>query len=202
MALYFYPPSVEELIAALHKLPGVGPKTAQRLAMHLLHARPEDAEGLAQAILQARERVHRCRICGNLTDDECCPVCTDDERDQTTICVVEQPGDCIVVEKTGQYHGLYHVLHGALSPMEGIGPGDLNIAGLMQRLQGGNVQEVIMATNTGVEGEATALYLARQIKPLGNIRVSRLAYGVAVGGDLEYTDEATLGRALQGRLSI
>ena len=115
--------------------------------------------------------------------------------------MVEQPGDCIVVEKTGQYQGLYHVLHGALSPMEGIGPNDLNMASLMQRLQNGNVQEVIMATNTGVEGEATALYLARQIKPL-NIKVSRLAYGVAVGGDLEYTDEATLGRALQGRLSI
>lgn len=201
MALYFYPPSVEELIAALHKLPGVGPKTAQRLAMHLLHTRPEDAQGLAQAILQARERVHRCRICGNLTDEECCPVCLDESRDAATICVVEQPGDCIVVEKTGQYHGLYHVLHGALSPMEGVGPGDLNIDALMRRLQSGGVQEVIMATNTGVEGEATALYLARQIKPL-NIRVSRLAYGVAVGGDLEYTDEATLGRALQGRLSI
>lgn len=201
MALYFYPPSVEELIAALHKLPGVGPKTAQRLAMHLLHTRPEDAQGLAQAILQARERVHRCRICGNLTDEECCPVCLDESRDTATICVVEQPGDCIVVEKTGQYHGLYHVLHGALSPMEGVGPGDLNIDALMRRLQSGGVQEVIMATNTGVEGEATALYLARQIKPL-NIRVSRLAYGVAVGGDLEYTDEATLGRALQGRLSI
>ena len=201
MALYFYPPSVEELIAALTKLPGVGPKTAQRLAMHLLHAREEDAAGLAEAILQARERVRRSHICGNLTDEETCPVCQDEQRDTTTICVVEQPGDCIVVEKTGQYQGLYHVLHGALSPMEGIGPNDLNMASLMQRLQNGNVQEVIMATNTGVEGEATALYLARQIKPL-NIKVSRLAYGVAVGGDLEYTDEATLGRALQGRLSI
>lgn len=201
MALYFYPPSVEALIAALTKLPGVGPKTAQRLAMYLLHTRAEDARGLAQAILQAREKVRRCQTCGNLTDDELCPVCRDEQRDQTTICVVEQPGDCIVVEKTGQYHGLYHVLHGALSPIEGVGPDDLNIASLLQRLQTGLVQEVIMATNTGVEGEATALYLARQIKPL-NIKVSRLAYGVAVGGDLEYTDEATLSRALQGRLSL
>ncbi len=203
MAMYYYPPSVEELIGYLTKLPGVGPKTAQRLAMHLLQTREADAAGLAQAILETRSRVRRCRICGNLTDEECCPVCLDDERDISKICVVEQPGDCIVVEKTGQYHGLYHVLHGALSPMEGIGPADLNMESLLQRLRdpASQVDEVIMATNTGVEGEATALYLARQIKPL-NIRVSRLAYGVAVGGDLEYTDEATLGRALQGRLEL
>lgn len=201
--MYYYPPSVEELIGYLTKLPGVGPKTAQRLAMHLLQTREADAAGLAQAILTTRSRVRRCRICGNLTDEECCPVCLDEERDTSKICVVEQPGDCIVVEKTGQYHGLYHVLHGALSPMEGIGPGDLNMESLLKRLREpeSSVEEVIMATNTGVEGEATALYLAKQIKPL-NIRVSRLAYGVAVGGDLEYTDEATLGRALQGRLEL
>lgn len=201
--MYYYPPSVEELIGYLTKLPGVGPKTAQRLAMHLLQTREADAAGLAQAILTTRSRVRRCRICGNLTDEECCPVCLDEERDTSKICVVEQPGDCIVVEKTGQYHGLYHVLHGALSPMEGIGPGDLNMESLLKRLREPEspVKEVIMATNTGVEGEATALYLAKQIKPL-HIRVSRLAYGVAVGGDLEYTDEATLGRALQGRLEL
>lgn len=201
--MYYYPPSVEELIGYLTKLPGVGPKTAQRLAMHLLQTREADAAGLAQAILTTRSRVRRCRICGNLTDEECCPVCLDEERDTSKICVVEQPGDCIVVEKTGQYHGLYHVLHGALSPMEGIGPGDLNMESLLKRLREPEslVEEVIMATNTGVEGEATALYLAKQIKPL-HIRVSRLAYGVAVGGDLEYTDEATLGRALQGRLEL
>ncbi len=171
--------------------------------MHLLQTREEDALGLAQAIEQARSKVRRCRVCGNLTDEEYCPVCQDSTRDAKLLCVVEQPGDCIVVEKTGQFRGLYHVLHGALSPMEGIGPDDLNIASLLQRLQDSNsqVQEVIMACNTGVEGEATALYLARQIKPL-NIKVSRLAYGVAVGGDLEYTDEATLSRALQGRLSL
>ena len=203
MATYYYPPSVQQLIEALTKLPGVGPKTGKRLAMHLLQTREEDAMGLAQAIEQARSKVRRCRVCGNLTDEEYCPVCQDSTRDAKLLCVVEQPGDCIVVEKTGQFRGLYHVLHGALSPMEGIGPDDLNIASLLQRLQDSNsqVQEVIMACNTGVEGEATALYLARQIKPL-NIKVSRLAYGVAVGGDLEYTDEATLSRALQGRLSL
>ena len=203
MATYYYPPSVQQLIEALTKLPGVGPKTGRRLAMHLLQTREEDALGLAQAIEQARSKVRRCRVCGNLTDEEYCPVCQDSTRDAKLLCVVEQPGDCIVVEKTGQFRGLYHVLHGALSPMEGIGPDDLNIASLLQRLQDSNsqVQEVIMACNTGVEGEATALYLARQIKPL-NIKVSRLAYGVAVGGDLEYTDEATLSRALQGRLSL
>lgn len=201
MAMYFYPPSVEALIDYLTRLPGVGPKTAQRLALHLLNTRETDALGLAQAIAEARQKVKRCRICGNLTDDELCPVCTDDSRDESVICVVEQPGDCIVVERTNQFHGRYHVLHGALSPMEGIGPNELNISSLLKRLSGSAVTEVIMATNTGVEGEATALYLARQIKPMG-IKVSRLAYGVAVGGDLEYTDEVTLGRALSGRLDI
>lgn len=201
MVMYFYPPSIEELISYLTRLPGVGPKTAQRLALHLLNTREADALGLAQAISEARRKVKRCRVCGNLTDDDCCPVCLDDTRDNTTLCVVEQPGDCIVIERTNQFHGRYHVLHGSLSPMEGIGPADLNIESLLKRLQGSDIKEVIMATNTGVEGEATALYLARQIKPLG-ISVSRLAYGVAVGGDLEYTDEVTLGRALQGRLNI
>ena len=201
MVMYFYPPSIEELISYLTRLPGVGPKTAQRLALHLLNTREADALGLAQAISEARRKVKRCRVCGNLTDDDCCPVCLDDTRDNTTLCVVEQPGDCIVIERTNQFHGRYHVLHGSLSPMEGIGPADLNIESLLKRLQGSDIKEVIMATNTGVEGEATALYLARQIKPLG-IKVSRLAYGVAVGGDLEYTDEVTLGRALQGRLNI
>lgn len=201
MSMYFYPPSVEELISYLNKLPGVGPKTAQRLALHLLNTREADAVGLARAIEATREKVRRCAVCGNLTDDEVCPVCSDDQRDGSVICVVEHPGDCIAMERTGQFHGLYHVLHGALSPMEGIGPAELNMDSLMQRLRGGNIREVVMATNTGVEGEATALYLARLIKPLG-IRVSRLAYGVSVGGDLEYTDEVTLGRALAGRSDI
>jgi recombination protein RecR len=201
MGMYLYPPSVERLIAMLAKLPGVGPKTAQRLAMHLLNTKEADALGLASAIAAARANVKRCKICGNLTDDEVCPVCSDPGRQQNSICVVEQPGDAIVMEKTGEYKGLYHVLHGALSPMEGIGPKELNIDSLLRRLKDGNVSEVIMATNTSVEGEATAMYLARLIKPLG-ITVSRLAHGVPVGGDLEYTDEATLVRAFVGRQTL
>ncbi len=201
MATYMYPPSMERLIAMLTKLPGVGPKTAQRLAMHLLNTREADALGLSAAIAEARATVKRCKICGNLSDEELCPVCTDPKRQQNSICVVEQPGDAIVIERTGEFHGLYHVLHGALSPMEGIGPQELNISSLLQRLKSGEVDEVIMATNTGVEGEATAMYLARLIKPLG-VKVSHLAHGVPVGGDLEYTDEATLVRAFVGRQEL
>ena len=201
MGMYMYPPSVRRLIETLSRLPGVGPKTAQRLAFHLLNAKEADAVGLANAIVNAREKVKRCKICGNLTDDEVCSVCKDSGRQQTTICVVEQPGDAIVMEKTGEYRGLYHILHGALSPMEGIGPKELNIDSLMKRLADGKVHEVVMATNTSVEGEATAMYLARLIKPLG-ITVSRLAHGVPVGNDLEYTDEATLARALIGRKEL
>lgn len=201
MGMYMYPPSIQRLVDTLSRLPGVGPKTAQRLAFHLLNAREADAVGLSRAIVEAREKVKRCKICGNLTDDEVCSVCKDGSRVQSTICVVEQPGDSIVMEKTGEYRGLYHVLHGALSPMEGIGPKELNIQPLMNRLQDGTVEEVVMATNTSVEGEATAMYLARLIKPLG-IRVSRLAHGVPVGNDLEYTDEATLARALIGRKEL
>ncbi len=199
--MYMYPPSIQRLVDSLAKLPGVGPKTAQRLAFHLLNAREADALGLSRAIVEAREKVKRCKICGNLTDDEICSVCKDDRRVQSTICVVEQPGDSIVMEKTGEYRGLYHVLHGALSPMEGIGPRELNIQPLLDRLRDGVVEEVVMATNTSVEGEATAMYLARLIKPLG-IRVSRLAHGVPVGNDLEYTDEATLARAFIGRKEL
>lgn len=199
--MYMYPPSIQRLVDSLAKLPGVGPKTAQRLAFHLLNTGEADAVGLSRAIVEAREKVKRCKICGNLTDDEICSVCKDDRRVQSTICVVEQPGDSIVMEKTGEYRGLYHVLHGALSPMEGIGPRELNIQSLLDRLQDGSVEEVVMATNTSVEGEATAMYLARLIKPLG-IRVSRLAHGVPVGNDLEYTDEATLARAFIGRKEL
>ncbi len=198
MGMYLYPLSVRRLIDALSRLPGVGPKTAQRLAFFLLNTREADAVGLSQAILEAREKVKRCKICGNLTDEELCPVCKDPGRRRDLICVVEQPGDSIVMEKTGEYRGLYHVLHGALSPMEGIGPKELNIQSLLKRLESGEVKEVVMATNTSVEGEATAMYLARLIKPLG-VRVSRLAHGLPVGNDLEYTDEATLARALLGR---
>ena len=201
MGMYMYPPSIQRLIETLSRLPGVGPKTAQRLAFHLLNTKEADALGLSQAIVDAREKVKRCKICGNLTDDETCSVCKDANRVQNTICVVEQPGDSIVMEKTGEYRGLYHVLHGALSPMEGIGPKELNIDALLKRLESGKVQEVVMATNTSVEGEATAMYLARLIKPMG-IKVSRLAHGVPVGNDLEYTDEATLTRAFIGRKEL
>jgi len=201
MAVYFYPPSMENLIQQLMKLPGVGPKTAQRLAFHLLHAPEGDAMGLAYAIQEARETIRRCKICGNLSDEEICPVCHDPGRDRTVLCVVEQPKDVLVMEKTREFRGLYHVLHGAISPMEGIGPKELTIDLLMNRLKAGSIQEVIMTTNPNVEGEATAHYLARQIKPL-NIKVTRIAHGVPVGGDLEYADEATLARALSGRKEI
>ncbi len=201
MTAYFYPPSMENLIQHLMKLPGVGPKTAQRLAFHLLHAPESDAMGLAFAIQEARETIRRCQICGNLSDEDICPVCRDPGRDRTVLCVVEQPKDVLVMEKTREFRGLYHVLHGAISPMEGIGPKELTIELLMNRLRAGGIQEVIMTTNPNVEGDATAHYLARQIKPL-NIKVTRIAHGVPVGGDLEYADEATLAQALSGRKEI
>lgn len=201
MGIYMYPPSIRRLIDALSRLPGIGPKNAQRLAFHLLNTKEAEATELSRAIIDARAKVKRCQICGNLTDETTCSVCRDSSRSRNTICVVEQPGDAIVMEKTGEYRGLYHVLHGALSPMEGIGPNELNIKPLLERLKDGSVKEVVMATNTGVEGEATAMYLARLIKPL-NIKVSRLAHGMPVGNDLEYTDEATLARALIGRKEL
>ncbi len=201
MGVYFYPPSVENLIMQLGKLPGVGPKTAQRLAFHLLNAPEEDALGLAEAIGDAREKVRRCAVCGNLSDTEVCPLCRDQSRDRSLLCVVEQPKDVMTLEKTREYRGLYHVLHGAISPMAGVGPKDLTIDLLMKRLAGGEIKEVIMTTNPNVEGEATALYLARQIKPY-HIKVTRIARGVPVGGDLEYADEATLARALAGRKEL
>ena len=201
MAFYFYPPSMENLIQHLTTLPGVGPKTAQRLAFHLLHAGERDAIGLAEAIVNARETIRTCSICGNLSDEDVCPVCRDASRDRSVICVVEQPKDVLVMEKTREYRGLYHVLHGAISPMAGIGPKELTIDLLMKRLEAGGVHEVIMTTNPNVEGEATAHYLARQIKPL-HIKVTRIAHGVPVGGDLEYADEATLAQALSGRKEL
>ena len=201
MAFYYFPKSMEKLISYLMKLPGVGPKTAQRLAFHLLYAPESDALGLAEAIKEARAKVKRCQNCSNLTDEAYCPICIDATRDAKSICVVEQPGDVIVMEKTGEYKGLYHVLHGSLSPLEGRGPKELTVDLLMKRLAEGGVSEVIMATNTGVEGEATAMYLARLIKPLG-IKTTRLAHGVPVGGDLEYTDELTLARAFVGRKDL
>ena len=198
---YFYPQSLSNLIQQLAKLPGVGPKTAQRLAFHILHVPVKEANALAEAIIEAREKIGYCEICGNFSDEKICELCQDNDRDRSTICVVEQARDVVSMERSRSFDGCYHVLHGAISPMEGIGPDKLNIASLLLRLRKGSVKEVVMATNPNVEGEATALYLAKQIKPLG-IKVSRIAHGLPVGGDLEYADEATLSMALFGRKEI
>lgn len=193
--------SLTDLVAQFEKLPGIGKKTAQRLAFHILAQPPERAQKFAQALVTAREKIHFCSCCQSLTDTDLCPVCCDSTRDSSTICVVEDPKDVLAFEKTREYRGLYHVLHGAFSPLDGIGPEQLKIKELIARLSDTNVKEVIMATNLTVEGEATASYLSRIIKPLG-IKVTRLAYGIPVGGDLEYADEKTLTRALEGRNEI
>jgi len=194
---------VARLIEEFTKLPGIGPKTAQRLTFFLLRAPAEEAKALAEAILRMKERVTFCSVCYNITETDPCRICAGDERDRSVICVVEEPLDVLALERTGSYEGLYHVLHGAISPVDGIGPDDLRIEGLLRRLQGvggsaSPVREVILATNPNLEGEATAMYLARLIAALG-IRVTRLARGLPVGGDLEYADEVTLTRALEGR---
>ncbi len=181
-------------------LPGIGHKNAQRLAYHVLDMTKEDAESFAAAILEAHEKIHYCSVCCNLTDAELCPVCRNDLRDKTTVCVVEEPKDVFALERAGEYNGQYHVLHGAISPLSGIGPDQLKIKELLSRMDG-TVTEVIMATNPTVEGEATAMYLSRLLKPLG-VKVTRLAYGIPVGGDLEYADEVTLQRAMEGRQEL
>lgn len=190
-------PAVENLVTQLTKLPGIGRRTAQRLAFHLLSARAEEALELAQAIEDVKRRVRFCRECGNLTEDELCEVCSDARRDRSLICVVEQPVDVVSLERTHEYRGLYHVLGGALSPLDGIEPTDLRIAGLLTRVEQGGVDEVVLATNPTMTGEATAAYIADRLR--GKARVTRLASGLPVGGDLEYADEVTLGRALAGR---
>ncbi len=192
-----FSPSVQNLVAQLTRLPGVGQRTAQRLAFHLLRASKEEALALAAAIEEVKERVRFCRECGNLTEDEVCAICLDVRRDQAMICVVEQPADLISVERTAEYRGLYHVLGGALSPIDGVEPADLRIDELLQRVERNGVQEVVLATNPNMTGEATAAYLADRLR--GRVRVTRLASGLPVGGDLEYADEVTLGRALAGR---
>lgn len=193
--------SLTDLVAQFEKLPGIGKKTAQRLAFHILAQPPERAQKFAQALVTAREKIHFCSCCQSLTDTDLCPVCSDSTRDESTICVVEDPKDVLAFEKTREYRGLYHVLHGAFSPLDGIGPEQLKIKELMARLSDTKVKEVIMATNLTVEGEATASYISRLAKPLG-VKVTRLAYGIPVGGDLEYADEKTLTRALEGRNEI
>jgi recombination protein RecR len=190
-----------KLIEQFERLPGVGKKSAQRLAFYVLDLPKDKAKEFADTILEAHEKIRRCSICQNLSDTEICHICRSDERDRTTLCVVEDPRDVIAFERTREYHGLYHVLHGLISPMDGVGPDQLTIKELLARLQDGQVKEVIMATNPTVEGEATAMYLARLLKPLG-VKVTRLAYGIPVGGNLEYADEVTLYRALEGRSEI
>ena len=189
---------LERLVEQLQRLPGVGHKSAQRMAYHLLKTSDQAAADLVNAIGDARTRIHECQTCCNLTDKELCPVCTATDRDPSVICVVEDPRDVMALERTREYKGLYHVLHGAISPMDGVGPDQLRIKPLLVRLSDPQVQEVIMATNPTVEGEATAMYLSRLLQPFG-IKITRLAYGIPVGGDLEYADEVTLRRSLEGR---
>jgi len=192
---------VARLIDEFHKLPGVGPKTAQRLAYHILRTQADEAHALAQAIVDVKEQVTFCSTCQNLTEVDPCRICRSDKRDQTVICVVEEPLDILALERTRSFKGLYHVLHGVISPMDGVGPDDLKVRELLGRLRDGAVREVIMATNPNVEGDATAMYLDRLIAPL-NVRVTRLARGLAMGADLEYADEVTLTRALEGRQAV
>jgi recombination protein RecR len=187
------------LISELSRLPGIGPKTAARLAHHLLKVPPADARSLAEAIVEVKEKLFHCSSCNAITAVDPCRICADPQRDRTLLCVIEEPFNIQPLERTGEYHGLYHVLLGALSPHRGIGPDQLAVRGLLERLEG--VAEVVLATNPNVEGEATALYLARLLKPRG-VRVTRLAFGMPVGGDIEYTDEVTLGRSLAGRREI
>ncbi|MBC8585064.1 recombination mediator RecR [Youxingia wuxianensis] len=190
-----------KLIEQFERLPGIGRKTAQRLAFYVLSLPKEKAQQFADAIIDAHEKIKRCKTCQNLTDKEFCPVCSDDTRDKETICVVETSQDVIAFERTREYHGQYHVLHGLISPMDGVGPQQLTIKELLSRLTDDHVKEVIMATNPTVEGEATAMYIAKLLRPMG-IKVTRLAYGIPVGGNLEYADEVTLYRALEGRSEI
>jgi recombination protein RecR len=193
-----YEGPVQDLIDELGRLPGIGPKSAQRLAFHILKIEPADAERLARAITEVKARVHFCRVCWNVAEGDLCRICKDPRRDPGLVCVVEEPRDLVAVERTQEFRGRYHVLGGAISPIEGIGPDDLRIRELLARLRDGVVTELILATDPNLEGEATATYLARLLKPMG-LRVTRLASGLPVGGDLEYADELTLGRAFEGR---
>lgn len=195
------PRSVSRLIEEFHRLPGIGPKTAQRLTFYLLRTSKAQAEQLSDAIRDLKEKITVCSICQNIAEENPCAICRDETRDQSIICVLEEPLDLVAIERTREYKGLYHVLHGAISPVEGIGPEDLRIKELLERVRDGRVTEVLLATNPNLEGEATAMYLERLIKPLG-IRMTRLARGLPVGGDLEYADEVTLTRALEGRREV
>jgi recombination protein RecR len=192
---------VARLIEELHRLPGIGPKSAQRLAYHILRSTSAEAQALADAIVEVKAKITLCTVCQNTTDVDPCLTCTDDARDRSVICVVEEPLDILAIERTRGHRGLYHVLHGSISPMEGIGPEQLKIRELLERLRDGTVTEVIMATNPNLEGEATTMYVSRLLQPLG-VRVTRLARGLPMGGDLEYADDLTLARALENRQEL
>ncbi len=192
---------VARLIEEFSRLPGIGPKTASRLTYYLLRAPAEQVLALSDAIRELRERIVYCRVCYNISEEPMCPICANPQRDHSQICVVEEPLDVMAIERTGEYHGVYHVLHGVLAPMEGVGPEQLKIGELVQRVRQGGVQEVLLATNPNLEGEATAMYIARLLAPLG-VRVTRLAHGLPVGGDLEYADEVTLRQAILRRAEM
>ena len=196
-----YPRPLAALINEMSKLPGIGSKTAQRLAFHILSLDDKEAERLAHAILTAKKEMRYCSVCGNLTDTDPCGICSDESRDRSVICVVESPKDVMAMERIREFNGLYHVLHGVISPMDGVGPEDINLMSLLKRLQAEDVDELIIATNPNIEGEATAMYIARLIKPTG-IKVTRIAHGIPVGGDLEYADEVTLLKAVEGRREL
>ena len=197
----YYPEPVARLIDALQRLPGIGPKTAQRLTFYLLKRPAEEVRELGDALVAMKEKITYCRVCFNVTDEDPCRICGDSRRDPNVICVVEEPNDLLAMERTGEFRGRYHVLLGALSPLDGIGPDDLKIRELLARLEGKEMAEVILATNPNVEGEATALYLAKLLRPLA-VRITRIARGLPVGGDLEYADQVTLSKALEGRREI
>ena len=195
-----YSQSLNELVTALSRLPGIGKKSAQRIAYHIVTSDEESVKQLSQAILDAKEKTHYCSVCNDMTEDEICPVCASDKRDRSVICVVAEPKDVVAIEKTKEYKGLYHVLGGLISPMDGVGPNDISIQKLIGRLTG-EVNEVILATSLSVEGETTAMYIARMISPLG-ITVSRIAKGIPAGSELEYADEATIANAIEGRRKV
>jgi recombination protein RecR len=197
----FYPEPISKLIEGFMKLPGIGPKTAGRLAFFVLNMKEDDVLDLAKALVNAKRQLHYCSVCNNITDIDPCHICSDKRRDGSVICVVQEPKDVVAMEKTREFPGYYHVLHGAISPMDGIGPEDIRIPDLLKRLGDEQVKEVILATNPNIEGEATAMYISRLVKPFG-IRVTRIAHGLPVGGDLEYADEVTLTKALEGRRDL
>ncbi|MFD0621179.1 MULTISPECIES: recombination mediator RecR [Paenibacillus] len=197
----YYPEPIAKLIDAFTHLPGIGPKTAARLAFHVLRMKEDDVIDFAKALVNVKRNLHYCSVCCNITDVDPCRICQDKSRDNSAICVVQESRDLVAMERTKEFQGYYHVLHGAISPMEGIGPDEIRVAELLRRLSDERVQELILATNPNIEGEATAMYLSRLVKPFG-IRVTRIAHGLPVGGDLEYADEVTLSKALEGRREI